>query len=83
MVYCQERCHKHRLSEEATGWIFREKQPNGRTSVNFRRRRRHTPFLPPESIEQARRDNAILIGAFLLIILTAFLGGTVLAWWLL
>ena len=52
--------------------------------MNFRRRRRrHTPFLPPPSIQQVRRDNAILIGAGALIILTGLLVGAGLAWWVL
>ena len=55
----------------------------GRTSVNFRHRRRHTLPLPLPSIEQARRDNAILIGACMLIILAALPVGAALAWWLL
>jgi hypothetical protein len=49
--------------------------------VNFHRRRRgHTPLLPPPSIAQVRRDDAILIGAGALIILTVVAG---LAWWVL
>ena len=48
----------------------------GIARVNFRRRRRrHTPFLPPPSIQQVRRDNAILIGAGALILLAALLVG--------
>lgn len=74
----------NRLNEYATGGnIFTEKTTTSRTSVNFRRRRRHTllPSLP--SLEQTRRENAILIGAFVLIVLAAFLVGSFLAWWVL
>jgi len=52
--------------------------------VNFRRRRRrHTSLLPLRSIEQVRRENAILVGACTLIILAALLVGAGLAWWVL
>ena len=50
--------------------------------VNFRRRR-HTSLLPLRSIEQVRRENAILVGACTLIILAALLVGAGLAWWVL
>ena len=48
-----------------------------------RRRRRHTPLLPPPSFMQARRDNAILIGVSLLMIVVGLLTGAGLTWWLL
>ena len=51
--------------------------------MNFRRRRRHTSLLPLRSIEQVRRENAILVGACTLIILAALLVGAGLAWWVL
>jgi hypothetical protein len=51
--------------------------------VNFRRRRRHTSLLPLRSVEQVRRENAILVGACSLIILAALLVGAGLAWWVL
>jgi hypothetical protein len=48
-----------------------------------RRRRRHTPLEPPPSFMQARRDNAILIGVSLLMIVAGLLTGAGLTWWLL
>ena len=48
---------------------------------NMARRRRRTPLLPPPSIAQVRRDNAILLGAGTLIILAGLLVGAGLAWW--
>jgi hypothetical protein len=45
------------------------------------RRRRRAPLLPPPSIAQVRRDNAIRLGAGTLIILAGLLVGAGLAWW--
>lgn len=50
-------------------------------SMARRRRRPRTPLLPPPSIAQVRRDNAILLGAGTLIILAGLLVGAGLAWW--
>ena len=43
-------------------------------------RRRRTPLLPPQSIAQVRRDNAILLGVGTLIMLAGLLVGAGLAW---
>jgi hypothetical protein len=45
------------------------------------RRRRHVPALQDPG--QVRRDNAIVLGACLLMIVVGLLAGTALVWWVL
>ena len=53
------------------------------SGFHLERRRRHVPVLPTPTIGQVRRENAIVIGVCLLIIVGGLLVGAGLVWWVL